>query len=357
MLTLRGAPAFSVFRAQKLLATLQQSVPAVDNVYAEFVHFAHLSDALSETEQAVLAKLLSYGPSIDAQKGDGTQYVVVPRPGTISPWSSKATDIAHNSGLAKIKRLERGTVYFVSGELSAEQATQVRAILHDRMVETVLSHPADAEILFTSQAPAPLIPVDILGGGREALSLANSSLGLALAEDEIDYLVASFIELGRNPNDIELMMFAQANSEHCRHKIFNASWTLDGAAQELSLFKMIKNTNELGGENVLSAYSDNAAVMAGSVAGRFYPEPETKEYHYSQENIHILMKVETHNHPTAIAPFPGAGTGLVAKFAMKARWVEALNPRWVCRASLSRIYKFLAMNSLGNRTTVNQTAL
>jgi len=309
MLTLRGAPAFSVFRTQKLLATLQESVPAVNNVYVEFVHFAHLSDALSEAEQAVLAKLLSYGPSIDAQEGEGTQFVVVPRPGTISPWSSKASDIAHNSGLAKIKRLERGTVYFVSGELSTEQASQVSAILHDRMVETVLSHPADAEILFTSQAPAPLIPVDILGGGREALSRANSSLGLALADDEIDYLVASFSELGRNPNDVELMMFAQANSEHCRHKIFNASWTLDGADQELSLFKMIKNTNELGGENVLSAYSDNAAVMAGSVAGRFYPEPDTKTYHYSQENIHILMKVETHNHPTAIAPFPGAGTG------------------------------------------------
>ncbi len=309
MLTLRGAPALSEFRTQKLLASLQQALPAVQGVYAEFIHFAELERELSADELAVLDKLLSYGPSIPVQEASGTELLVVPRPGTISPWSSKASDIAHNSGLTAIKRLERGIAYTIEGEFDASQLEILSAQIHDRMVEAVLTSASDAEILFATQAPAPCIPVDVIGGGREALVSANVKLGLALAEDEIDYLVESFVDLGRNPNDVELMMFAQANSEHCRHKIFNASWTLDGEDQPLSLFKMIKNTNELGGENVLSAYSDNAAVIAGSFAGRFYPEPESKQYHYSQENIHLLMKVETHNHPTAIAPFPGAGTG------------------------------------------------
>ncbi len=309
MLTLRGAPAFSDFRLQKLLATLQLTVPTVTEVYAEFVHFAHVEGDLSDSDQAVLDKLLTYGPSIDRRDTHGDSYLVVPRQGTISPWSSKATDIAHSSGLHNIQRLERGTVYYVKGEFSASQKKQLSELLHDRMVETVLENFEQADSLFASHAPAPLLPVDILNGGRQALALANGELGLALAEDEIDYLVAAFTELGRNPNDVELMMFAQANSEHCRHKIFNASWTLDGKDQDFSLFKMIKNTNELGGENVLSAYSDNAAVVVGSTAGRFYPDPESKQYGYSQENIHLLMKVETHNHPTAIAPFPGAGTG------------------------------------------------
>lgn len=309
MLTLRGAPALSAFRTQKLLNTLQQATPAITGLYAEFAHFADLSGELSEAEQGVLAQLLTYGPKIEAHEPQGMLLLVVPRPGTISPWASKATDIAHNSGLDKVKRLERGIAYYLEGELDQADIAAATALLHDRMVDAVFTTLEEAAVLFEQQEPAPMTQVDILGGGRPALENANVELGLALAEDEIDYLVDSFQGLGRNPNDVELMMFAQANSEHCRHKIFNASWTIEGEDKDLSLFKMIKNTYEQGGEDVLSAYADNASVVVGSKAGRFYPDPETKAYGYSQENIHLLMKVETHNHPTAIAPFPGAGTG------------------------------------------------
>ncbi|WP_415900163.1 phosphoribosylformylglycinamidine synthase [Neptuniibacter sp. QD48_11] len=311
MLALRGAPALSAFRHEKLLTVIQSSVPAVTGLYAEFMHFSDLSQALSDDEQKVLERILRYGPKAEAQEPAGQLFLVVPRPGTISPWSSKATDIAHNCGLSAIKRLERGIAYYVqaSKDLTDAEVEAVQAVLFDRMVEAVLPSIDDASSLFLEEEPKPLTTVDILGGGREALVAANTDLGLALAEDEIDYLVESFIELDRNPTDVELMMFAQANSEHCRHKIFNASWDIDGEAQEKSLFAMIRNTNEMGGENVLSAYKDNAAVMVGSKAGRFFPKPDSKEYSYNQEDIQILMKVETHNHPTAIAPHSGAATG------------------------------------------------
>jgi phosphoribosylformylglycinamidine synthase len=305
MLTLRGAPALSEFRSQKLLHSLQQADSSVTSVYAEFVHFVDTPESLDEKQLNVLAQLLHYGPTVPVQPTKGEQYLVVPRPGTISPWASKATDIAHNAGLAMINRVERGVVYYVEGG----ERSVIEAQLHDRMVEAVFAELDEAEQLFRHEEPKPQTSVDILGGGRKALEDANVSLGLALAEDEIDYLVDSFNELGRNPVDVELMMFAQANSEHCRHKIFNASWTLDGEEMPNSLFGMIKNTYEKGGEDVLSAYADNASVIVGAKAGRFYPDPETKSYGYNQEDIHILMKVETHNHPTAIAPFPGAGTG------------------------------------------------
>lgn len=311
MLALRGAPALSAFRHEKLLSVIQSKVPAVTALYAEFMHFSDLAQALSEDQQQVLERILRYGPKAEVQEPSGQLFLVVPRPGTISPWSSKATDIAHNCGLQAIKRLERGVAYYVTAatELSGQDVELIKAELHDRMVEAVLSSIDDAAGLFTEEEPAPMTNVDILGGGRDALVAANTNLGLALAEDEIDYLVNAFQELGRNPNDVELMMFAQANSEHCRHKIFNASWDIDGEAQEKSLFAMIRNTNEMGGENILSAYSDNAAVMNGAKAGRFFPKPDSKEYGYNQEEIAILMKVETHNHPTAIAPHSGAATG------------------------------------------------
>src|SRR5690554_5628065 len=310
MLILRGAPALSTFRTQKLLANVQQQVPAVTALSAEYVHFADVSAPLSDDQHSVLAQLLTYGPKGRGEsEAEGELYLVVPRLGTISPWASKATDIAKNTGLDVVRRIERGMAYYVAGSLSDAERAQVSALLHDRMVETVFySFDAVAQ-LFTKQEPAPQTTVDILGGGRDALAEANRHLGLALADDEIDYLVESFQALGRNPVDVELMMFAQANSEHCRHKIFNASWTIDGEEQPRSLFKMIKNTNEVGGENVLSAYADNAAVIAGPEAGRFYPDSETKAYGYHQEPVHMLMKVETHNHPTAISPFSGAGTG------------------------------------------------
>ncbi len=311
MLKLRGAPALSAFRRQKLLSALQEKVPVVSGVYAEFIHFAELKSELDDAALNVLEAILRYGPKAEVEDRQGIQVLVVPRPGTISPWSSKATDIARNCGLEQVERLERGIAYYVTAtaELDESALEAVKAQLHDRMVESVLSDVDEAEALFSHATPKPITTVDVLDGGREALVAANSALGLALAEDEIDYLVKSFTELGRNPVDVELMMFAQANSEHCRHKIFNASWDIDGEAQEKSLFQMIKNTNELGGDNVLSAYSDNAAVISGSEAGRFFPNPATREYGYSQEAIQILMKVETHNHPTAIAPHPGASTG------------------------------------------------
>jgi len=309
MLILRGAPALSAFRHGKLLDLLTQHVPAVTGLYAEFAHFAEVTGALNAEEEQVLARLLKYGPSVPVQEPAGRLFLVVPRFGTISPWSSKASDIARNCGLAKIERLERGIAYYVTGELSEADAQAVAARLHDRMTQLVLNELEEASALFSHAQPKPLTVVDILAGGRAALEKANLELGLALAEDEIDYLVKSFVELGRNPHDVELMMFAQANSEHCRHKIFNASWDIDGQAQDKSLFGMIKNTYEMHSEGVLSAYKDNAAVMKGYVAGRFYPNAETREYAASEEPVHILMKVETHNHPTAIAPFPGASTG------------------------------------------------
>ncbi|MEE8057389.1 MAG: phosphoribosylformylglycinamidine synthase [Pseudomonadales bacterium] len=315
MLITHGAPALSDFRIQKLMDTLRSSIPSLRHIAAEFVHFSALvsePDAtLADEQQRVLDKLLEYGPKADAIGTDGQLFLVLPRPGTISPWSSKATDIAHNAGLSQVDRIERGIAYYVDTEkaLSAEQSKVIAAAIHDRMVETVLGDLQGAQQLFQHGQPTAMTTVDILVGGCTALTEANLSLGLALAEDEIDYLVESFTELGRNPTDVELMMFAQANSEHCRHKIFNASWTIDGEEQEHSLFKMIMNTHEQSGEDVLSAYSDNASVVVGSKAGRFYPQPENQIYQYHQEDIHLLMKVETHNHPTAIAPFPGAGTG------------------------------------------------
>jgi phosphoribosylformylglycinamidine synthase len=311
MIILSGAPSLSAFRGKKLLSTLQKMVPSVVSVYAEYVHFADISAPLSADAEETLKALLTYGPREEKTATKGQLVLVVPRPGTISPWSSKATDIAHNCGLSSVVRVERGTAYYIYADdiLSDDQLRALAAELHDRMVETVLDDLQQADILFSHQQPAPLRTVDTLTGGTDALKTANKELGLALADDEIDYLVDSFNTLKRNPTDVELMMFAQANSEHCRHKIFNASWTLDGEPQEHSLFGMIRNTYKVNGENVLSAYSDNAAVVVGSEGGRFFPDPVTKLYGYHQEPVHLLMKVETHNHPTAISPYSGAGTG------------------------------------------------
>ncbi|WP_434770882.1 phosphoribosylformylglycinamidine synthase [Pseudomonas entomophila] len=309
MLILRGAPALSAFRHGKLLEQLSQKVPAVSGLYAEFAHFAEVDGELTAEQQQVLGRLLEYGPSVPVQEPAGRLFLVVPRLGTISPWASKATDIAHNCGLGNVRRLERGIAYFIAGELSDAEAARVAAQLHDRMTQRVLGQLEQAADLFSHAQPRPMTSVDILGGGRAALAQANVDLGLALAEDEIDYLVQAFQGLARNPNDIELMMFAQANSEHCRHKIFNASWDIDGQAQDKSLFGMIKNTYQMHSEGVLSAYKDNASVIVGNVAGRFYPNPETRQYGAVREPVHILMKVETHNHPTAISPFSGASTG------------------------------------------------
>ncbi|MDQ8036465.1 MAG: phosphoribosylformylglycinamidine synthase [Pedobacter sp.] len=307
MLILPGSLALSLFRQNRLLRELQALVPAVSAVHGRFLH---LVDGVVEGEERTrLEALLEYG---DAFTGSdkGELFLVVPRFGTISPWSSKATDIARNCGLGSVLRIERATAFYIEGAaFTAEQRQLIAGKLHDRMTQAVLSDVESASALFRAETPKPLSSVDILGGGRAALESANREQGFALSDDEIDYLVENFQALKRNPTDVELMMFAQANSEHCRHKIFNAEWTIDGQQQDRSLFQMIKNTYAKAPEDILSAYKDNAAVITGHHAGRFFPNPATHSYAYTEEDVHILMKVETHNHPTAISPFPGASTG------------------------------------------------
>jgi len=312
MLTLPGAAALSSFRLTRLLETLRAGAPRIRTLDASFVHFADIDAPLDDRDDEVLSRLLEYGPRRSGADSRGQLFLVVPRPGTVSPWSSKATDIVHNAGLSRIRRVERGIAYYVDArsDLSPAERASVAAGLHDRMVESVLSHLDDAARLFDHAPARPLVHVDLLGGGRAALERANREFGFALAPDEIDYLCAAFADLGRNPTDVELMMFAQANSEHCRHKIFNADWTVDGVVQPTSLFGMIRNTYTRGETaDVLSAYSDNASVIRGHRASRFFPAPQRGHYGFHVEPVHILMKVETHNHPTAIAPYPGASTG------------------------------------------------
>ena len=312
MLRLTGTPALSPFRLAKLLAALQEQVPAVDGLSADFDHFVLLDRDLTPDEHGTLQSLLLEGREPVTRDGGDAFFLVVPRPGTISPWSTKATDIAHNCGLAAVRRIERGVAYRLhrrDGVFSSDERERIQPLLHDRMVEVVLADPDEARALFRQQPPGPLRSVDILGGGRDALAEANSAMGFALADDEIDYLVEQYVDLGRNPTDVELMMFAQANSEHCRHKIFRADWIIDGEPQQRSLFDMIRNTHERRPEGVLSAYSDNAAVAQGPEVQRFFADPADHVYRPHQEPVHLVMKVETHNHPTAIAPHPGAATG------------------------------------------------
>jgi phosphoribosylformylglycinamidine synthase len=310
MLKIPGSSALSKFRIQKLLADLQAIEPAINHVSASFVHFAELENELSAADNEILLQLLAYGSDADnSNQLQGQSYYVVPRPGTISPWSSKATEIAQRCGLA-IVRLERGIEYTLASTAEPDKHSQqpLQDLLHDRMTQTVVSDLEQLDIFSHHQAQ-PLSTVAIIEQGRDALVQANTALGMALSSDEIDYLTGSFKDLGRNPSDVELMMFAQANSEHCRHKIFNASWTIDGVDQAKSLFSMIRNTAEKNPDGILSAYSDNASVAAGSNADVFIRNPHTGEYAYTQEDAHLLMKVETHNHPTAISPYSGAATG------------------------------------------------
>lgn len=312
MLTLFGSAALSIFNQKKLLKQLHANGVNVDELSARYVHFIDCErDALTTQDLETLSKLLTYGPHDDNTQDKHPDLLVVPRPGTISPWSSKATDIAHNCNLSQVRRIERGIAYFfkTAGVLNVDFIEAVSPFVHDRMTQAILASLEQADSLFAQAEAKPFNQVDILTSGASALRDANEKLGLALADDEIDYLVDSFTRLGRNPNDIELYMFAQANSEHCRHKIFNADWTIDGEVQAKSLFKMIKNTFEHTPDFVFSAYKDNAAVMQGWEAGRFYPDHDSRCYDYHHQDIDILMKVETHNHPTAISPFAGAATG------------------------------------------------
>ena len=315
----QGAPALSAFRCARLLARLQQQSPAVLSVGARYVYAAHSAAPLPDDAQQRLARLLEAQPR-PATRGSQAMRAtlllfVFPRLGTISPWSSKATDIAQVCGLSALQRVERGIEYRITLVAAHAGARARRAcarcsapLLHDRMTESVLRSLDEAAALFAQPSPRPLRTVS-LQAGKGALQAANRELGLALADDEIDYLFDAFSALRRDPTDVELMMFAQANSEHCRHKIFNAQFIIDGAAQAASLFAMIRNTHRCAPAGTLSAYKDNGAVLAGPVGARYFPDPDTHVYRAHEEPIDLLIKVETHNHPTAISPFAGAATG------------------------------------------------
>ncbi|QKJ65700.1 phosphoribosylformylglycinamidine synthase [Deefgea piscis] len=317
VLQLRGGTALSPFRIEKLSSALAAQGVAV-NLYAEFWHFIEQTQDLSEADTAILARILSYGEPAQVDLAQGTPILVLPRLGTISPWSSKATDIALHCALAgKVARIERGIAVYASkadgSALSSAEKNILLPLIHDRMTEQVFDGLAAGNELFRHFEPKPLETVDVLNGGKAALEKANGEYGLALSDDEIDYLVENFTKLGRNPSDVELTMFAQANSEHCRHKIFNANFIIDGQAQDYSLFGMIRETHKAAPEGTVVAYSDNSSVIEGALTERFFPaamsENGSAEYAFTQEETHILMKVETHNHPTAISPFPGAATG------------------------------------------------
>jgi phosphoribosylformylglycinamidine synthase len=310
LLILPGPEALSDFRLGKLLAQLREAAPAVTGVRARLLHVARLARPLDSVERERLERVLRYGPRGRAGAAAGTAFLVVPRLGTISPWSSKATDILRHCGLEAVRRIERGTEFRVrsSARLDARARARIAALLYDRMTETVLDGANALARLFEAPEPAPLATVPVLSGGRAALERADRDMGLALAADEIDYLLEVFTREGRDPTDAELMMFAQANSEHCRHKIFNAAWVVDGEPQPRSLFAMIRNTHAAHPGHTVVAYSDNAAVMEGDSAVRLLPASDGA-YRPTPLSLHILMKVETHNHPTAIAPFPGAATG------------------------------------------------
>jgi phosphoribosylformylglycinamidine synthase len=312
--TVPGGNALSPFRAAALLERLHRAVPTVTGVSARHVHWVASEQPLDEATAATVTKLLTYGPP-DAGAASGAHLatvVVAPRLGTLSPWASKATDIAHNCGV-DIRRVERVTEYLVATDepLTEEQWGALADLLHDRMTEAALPTRADAAALFDEREAEPMERVDVLGRGREAIVEADTTYGLALSDDEVDYLVDAFTGLGRNPSDVELMMFAQANSEHCRHKIFNADFVVDGEVMPRSLFGMIRHTEAVAGEGTVVAYKDNASVMVGGRRVRWMPEAADGPSRYAgrEGDVHVLMKVETHNHPTAISPFPGAATG------------------------------------------------
>jgi phosphoribosylformylglycinamidine synthase len=313
MRMLPGPPALSAAEAVRVVERLRASCPAesadVAAVEASYLYLLLLrKDAEDAIDHQRLSELLSAGKPM----ASGQCVWIAPRVGTQSPWSSKATDILQNTGFNAIERIERARVVRIihTHEDEGADLRVLAAALHDRMTESVFfEHADELQMLFAPHEQKGLGHIDVLSCGAEAITAADRALGLSLAADEIDYLVREFLKLGRNPTDVELYMFAQANSEHCRHKIFNANWTIDAVKQPRSLFQMIRNTNEISGENVLSAYRDNAAVIRGGHGGRFFPEPDSAIYTYHEEDIHILLKVETHNHPTAISPWPGAATG------------------------------------------------
>ncbi|HEX7953706.1 MAG TPA: phosphoribosylformylglycinamidine synthase, partial [Burkholderiales bacterium] len=311
-LTLRGRNALSDFRLKKLTQALKRTLPAISAINAEYWHFVALRSALQPPQRRILERILTYGPAPARVAEDGRMLLVVPRLGTISPWASKATDIAHSCGLEAVERIERGVAYYIVTRTGVDLAGKQREVLlpfiHDRMTETVLDSLDAAAQLFQHFAAQPMATIDLPAGGRAALERANAAMGLALSDDEIDYLLDNFLRLGRNPTDVELMMFAQANSEHCRHKIFNADWVVDGERKDQSLFGMIRHTHATNPQGTVLAYADNAAIVEGSEGMSFSAGTEGL-YQAQKQLTHFVAKCETHNHPTAISPFPGAATG------------------------------------------------
>ncbi|WP_353433347.1 phosphoribosylformylglycinamidine synthase [Polynucleobacter sp. MWH-UH23A] len=318
---LTGATALSAFRQQRLLASLRSQGIELESIEAQFLHFIWSEEKIGLDKEQVLQNLLTYGQPFVSQlsagkslfgkgAGDIQVAIVIPRFGTVSPWASKATDIARQCGL-DVLRIERGIQFSWKSKkpLNTEQHQLVLAAIHDRMTESVIDSVESANQLYQTLDDRPLARIPVLSEGRAALDKANQELGLALSDDEISYLAENFERLNRNPSDVELMMFAQANSEHCRHKIFNSSWTIDGEDQDKSLFAMIRYTHQLQSEGTIVAYSDNSAIMAGCEAETWAPQGNEHRYVKDTRLVHTLMKVETHNHPTAIAPFPGASTG------------------------------------------------
>ena len=306
---LRGASALSLFRIQKLAQKATALGLPQAEIASEYWYFVSSPAPLDAAQTEKLQALLS-AVRVDTPAAGQSLFLITPRIGTISPWSSKATDIAHNCGLDGVERIERGMAVYVSGSLHGNERAQWASLLHDRMTESVLPDFQSAEQLFAAHEDQSFDTVDVLGGGRAALEAADKNMGLALSSDEIDYLVENYRALNRNPSDVELMMFAQANSEHCRHKIFNADFILNGEKQPKSLFRMIRDTHEASPQGTVVAYKDNSSVIEGAQIERFYPNADQGQaYGFHKENTHIIMKVETHNHPTAIAPFAGAATG------------------------------------------------
>ena len=309
ILFLRGERALSGFRIQKLAQKAAALGLPQAEIASEYWYFVSSPAALDAAQTEKLQALLS-AVRVDTPAAGQSLFLITPRIGTISPWSSKATDIAHNCGLDGVERIERGMAVYVSGSLHGNERAQWASLLHDRMTESVLPDFQSAKQLFAAHKDQSFDTVDVLGGGRAALEAADKNMGLALSSDEIDYLLENYRALNRNPSDVELMMFAQANSEHCRHKIFNADFILNGEKQEKSLFRMIRDTHEASPEGTVVAYKDNSSVIEGAQIERFYPNAnQGQAYGFHKENTHIIMKVETHNHPTAIAPFAGAATG------------------------------------------------
>ena len=327
MLILDGGSAVSRFRISKLCDQVRESLPSLKGLSARYLHVALTKNHLSTQKRDTLDRLLDYGVSANTTT-TGLEIMVFPRTGTISPWSTKATDIVHRCGLSEIVRLERGVLWSIRGELEISAVKRhLIPLLYDKMTESIISNRENIQKLFDASEPGKLTKIEVLRGGQDALIEANEKMGFALSRDEIDYLVDQYRDLGRDPTDAELMMFAQVNSEHCRHKIFNADWVISGESMPDSLFGMIRTTHERHKQGTLVAYNDNAAVIEGQTGCWFLPDPISGEFKRTAEALHILCKVETHNHPTGISPYPVQRRAQVEKSVMRALPGEEVSPR------------------------------